>query len=611
MCGIIGMIGNRDVVPFLTDSLKRMEYRGYDSAGVAVMNTDNKTLTFIRRRAQGKIAELNKVISEEPLSGAIGIGHIRWASHGEPNKTNAHPHHSTDVSLVHNGIIENWQTLKGELHNKGYQFHSDTDTEVIAHLIQSYLDQGLSPLEAFRAGIQRLQGAYAIAVMIKSAPQTLFVSRLGSPLIVGEGEGEMFVGSDALALAPVTDKVRYLEEGDHAVITIDNIIIYNTSNDVVKRELVTTGLRAEDSDKGGFPHFMLKEIHEQPDVINTLLNHYINTEQQTVKPLPISFDPNAIDRITIIACGTAYHAGILGKYWIETLARLNVDIDVASEYRYRDLIQPKRGVFIAVSQSGETADTLAALRRAKAENQHIVSIVNVESSAIARESTDQLPILAGTEIGVASTKAFVAQALVLLLLAVSMAKQRGLLSSDEEQRIVGALLELPKQINELLNEKNIHSVQQISHVMSVATDALYLGRGRSYPIALEAALKLKEISYIHAEGYASGEMKHGAIALIDDKVPVICLCPNDGVMEKSLSNMQEVAARKAIVILVADEKTCQANDVAQHLVMPDINPMISPLLYVIPMQLLAYYTAVALGKDVDQPRNLAKSVTIE
>lgn len=611
MCGIIGMVAKRDVVPFLTDSLKRMEYRGYDSAGIAVCNTIDEKIVFIRRRAEGKISALNAVIANAPIAGQMGIGHIRWASHGQPTTTNAHPHSSTDVTLVHNGIIENWQELKQELINSGYQFASETDTEVVAHLIQSNLDEGLDALTAFRKAIKRLHGAYALAVMITSAPNTLFVTRLGSPLIVGEGKGENYVGSDALALASVTDKVRYLEEGDHAIITTASIDIFDRSNTPVDRVLVETGLSVDDTDKGGYPHFMLKEIYEQPKVVEGLIEQYIDRETLSVKPVNITFNPNAIDRIAIIACGTAYHAGVLGKYWIETLARLNVDIDVASEYRYRDLIQPERGVFIAVSQSGETADTLAALRRAKSENQHIVAVVNVESSAIARESTDILPLLAGTEIGVASTKAFMAQAMVLLCLAISMGRQRDTLSAIEEQAIVKDLLQLPDKINNVLAKDYISQMQSLARDISPASDVLFLGRGRQFPIALEAALKLKEISYIHAEGYASGEMKHGAIALIDEKVPVVCLCPNDEVLEKSLSNMQEVAARRARVILVAEQSVCLQNNFAQSIVMPKVHPMTSPLLYVVPMQLLSYYAAVTLGKDVDQPRNLAKSVTIE
>lgn len=609
MCGIIAMVANRDVVSFLTDSLKRMEYRGYDSAGIAVKRERNGQLEFTRRRAKGKIAALNNVIADAPLSGDMGIGHIRWATHGEPTEVNAHPHSSQDVSVVHNGIIENWQELKQELSNAGYPFSSQTDTEVIAYLIQSKIDAGLSPLQAFKESIKRLEGAYAIAVMIRSTPDTLYVARLGSPLIVGEGNGEMFAGSDALALAPVTDQVRYLEEGDYATLTTDNITIYDKTNTPVERELVETGLSADDTDKGGFPHFMLKEIHEQPAVVQGLIDKYIDTKNMSIKPLAVNFDAKTIDRLAFISCGTAYHAGAVGKYLIETLARLNVDIDVASEYRYRDLIQPKNGVFVAVSQSGETADTLAALRRAKAEGQHIVSIVNVASSSMARESDDVLQIHAGTEIGVASTKAFVAQTFVVLCLAVWLGRQRGTLTQEAEQSIIKALLLLPEQIQACIDDQS--PIQHIAHSIAPASDVLFLGRGKNFPIALEAALKLKEISYIHAEGYASGEMKHGAIALIDEHVPVVCLCPNDEVMDKSLSNMQEVIARKAQAILVATQETCDKNPTWHKIVMPEIHPIVSPLLYVVPMQLLSYYTAVTLGNDVDQPRNLAKSVTVE
>ncbi len=604
------MVAGRDVVPHLTDSLRRMEYRGYDSAGVAVRRKKEGEFKFSRRRAKGKLGSLMNVLADAPVEGHCGIGHIRWATHGEPTESNAHPHKSTSVMVVHNGIVENWQDLKQQLLNKGYVFTTQTDTEVIAHLIQSQLDNGLSALEAFRESVKRLHGAYAIAVMIDSEPNTLFVARVGSPLIIGEGEGEMYAGSDALALAPLTDKVRYLEEGDTAVLTTDKVVIYDKNDTLTERELVITGLTADDTDKGGFAHFMLKEIYDQPDVIRQLLAHYIDSHSKTVKPLAVTFDAQAIERLAVVSCGTAYHAGLLGKYWLESLARLPVDTDVASEYRYRDLVQPQNGVFVAVSQSGETADTLAALRRAKAEKQHILSVVNVESSSMARESMDVLPILAGTEIGVASTKAFVAQAFVMLCLAVWLGRQRGTLSLAEEQAIVEGLLALPEQIQASINQAT--AIQQLAHTISIADDVLFLGRGRNYPIALESALKLKEISYIHAEGFASGEMKHGTIALIDEHLPVICLCPTDEVLEKSLSNMQEVIARKAPVILLAEQQTCDAETTVKHcVVMPKIHPMISPLLYVVPMQLLSYYTALHLGNDVDQPRNLAKSVTVE
>ncbi len=611
MCGIIGMVAERDVVSFLTDGLKRMEYRGYDSAGIAVHRADesDKSTGFIRRRAAGKMAALNAEIAQAPLQGSVGIGHIRWATHGEPTVDNAHPHQSAQVSVVHNGIIENWQALKHELSDNGYTFSSQTDTEVAAALIQYYLDQQLSPLDAFRTAVKRLEGAYALAVLIDSAPEAIFVARLGSPLLVGEGDDASYVGSDALALAQATDKVRYLEEGDYAVVKKDHIAIYDNNDQSVERECVATGLTADDADKAGFPHFMLKEIHEQPAVIDGLLSRTIDKDTLTVKPLPLTFDPNGVDRLAFVACGTAYHAGMVGKYWIETLAQLNVDIDFASEYRYRDVIQPKRGVFIAVSQSGETADTLAALRRAKADNQHLVAIVNVASSTMARESTDKLFTHAGTEIGVASTKAFIAQTVTILCLAVWLGRQRGTLSLEAEQKIVRGLLALPAQLQTLLAD--VSHIQAVAHSISRARDILFLGRGANFPIALESALKLKEISYIHAEGYASGEMKHGAIALIDENVPVVCLCPSDKVLEKSLSNMQEVAARKARVVLVAEQAVCDDNDCEHAVVMPAVEAVVSPILYVVPMQLLSYYAAVALGKDVDQPRNLAKSVTVE
>ncbi|MGY0398884.1 MAG: glutamine--fructose-6-phosphate transaminase (isomerizing) [Ostreibacterium sp.] len=611
MCGIIAMVGNRNVVPFLTNGLKRMEYRGYDSAGIAVKHQRNGKISFVRRRAKGKIAALNNVIADAPISGVMGIGHIRWATHGEPTEVNAHPHSATTVTVVHNGIIENWQALKQDLVDKGYVFSSQTDTEVIAHLIQSKLDKGLSALEAFREAVKALHGAYAIVVMMEATPESIYVARLGSPLIIGQGNDAKYVGSDALALASVTDRVSYLEEGDYAVINANKSIIYDKTDTPIKRKLVKTGLSAEDTEKGHFPHFMIKEIHEQPEVIRHLISQYIDTENYTVKAMPVTFDPKTIDRIAIIACGSAYHAGITGKYWIEALAKLPVDTDVASEYRYRDVVQSSSGVFIAVSQSGETADTLAALRKAKSDHQHIVSIVNIESSSMARESQDLLPIYAGTEIGVASTKAFIAQACVLLCLAVWLGRQRNALSQASEQAIIKSLCELPQHIEQTIVGHSLNTIQHIAHAMAPASSALFLGRGRNVSIALEAALKLKEISYIHAEGYPSGEMKHGAIALIDEHVPVICLCPSDETLEKSLSNMQEVSARKAQVVLVAEQAICQKNEAIHHIIMPHVHPVVSPILYALPMQLLSYYTAVALGKDVDQPRNLAKSVTVE
>lgn len=605
MCGIIGMVASRDVVPFLVDGLRRMEYRGYDSAGIAIQSQN----TFIRRRAKGKISALMNVVSDAPLNGNIGIGHIRWATHGAPTEANAHPHVSKNVALVHNGIIENWQELKAELLKQGFHFQSETDTEVIAHLIQSYLNQGLPALEAFQSTLKRIRGAYALAAMIDSLPNTLLVARLGSPLVIGLGNNEMYVGSDALALAPVTQEVYFLEDGDSAILSTNSFQIFDAHFAPTQRKLVHTGLTAEDTDKGRFTHFMQKEIFEQPKVMRDLIAHYIDIETHTIKPMSVSFNPKEVERMAFIACGTAYHSGVLGKYWMETLAKINVDVDFASEYRYRDLVQPKKGVFIAFSQSGETADTLAALRRAKAEGQHIASIVNVQSSTMARESSDVLPILAGTEIGVASTKAFTAQCFVVLCLAIWMGRQRGVLSAEYEQELVKAILLLPNSI-----ETNLAKTADIEHIakaIAPASDVLFLGRGRNYPIALEGALKLKEISYIHAEAYASGEMKHGAIALIDEHVPVVVIAPCDEVLEKSLSNMHEVAARQAQVILVAEAEVCTKNNAQHHIIMQKTHAILSPINFVIPLQLLAYYTALALGKDVDQPRNLAKSVTVE
>ena len=609
MCGIIAMVANRNVVPFLTNALTRMEYRGYDSAGIAVQRKKKGGIEFTRRRAKGKISALKNVLLDAPLKGNTGIGHIRWATHGEPNEENAHPHSSQDVTVVHNGIIENWQVLKKMLLDDGYDFISKTDTEVIAHLIQSKLDQGLSALDAFREATKCLEGAYAIAVMIKSTPNNIYVARIGSPLIIGEGRDAIYAGSDALALAPITDSVRYLEEGDYAVINKDSATIYDTTDTPVKRKLVKTGLDTDNTSKGQFQHFMLKEIHDQPNVVKELIKQYIDTENCIVKDLNVGFDAKTLERMAFISCGTAYHASFLGRYFIESLAKIGIDIDIASEYRYRDFAQPQNGVFVAVSQSGETTDTLATLRRAKSEGQHIISIVNVASSSMARESDNVLLIHAGTEIGVASTKAFVAQIVVILCLAIWLGRKRGALSIAEEHDIVKSIIKLPEQIQFSIN--NLTPIKHIAQSIAPASDVLFLGRGRNYPIALEAALKLKEISYIHAEGYASGEMKHGAIALIDEQVPVVCLCPDDSVTEKSLSNMQEAIARKAQVILVASKKTCQANPTLHQIIMPDVHPITSPIVYVVPMQLLAYFTALTLGRDVDQPRNLAKSVTVE
>lgn len=605
MCGIIGMVGNKDVVPFLLNGLQRMEYRGYDSAGIAVY-TDNK---FLRRRAKGKISALNNVVKDAPLNGSTGIGHIRWATHGAPTEANAHPHASDNVVVVHNGIIENWQELKSELVSAGFTFYTETDTEVVAHLIQHYLNQGLKPVEAFNKTIKRLEGAYALAVMIDATPDIIYVARLGSPLVIGVGEGEMYVGSDPLSLALVTDRVMFLEEGDWGFITQSAITIFDENDLNVAHEIVHTGLTAEKVDKSGFDFFMLKEIYEQPAVLADLIGKYIDVENKKVKELDISLDANAISRMAFIACGTAYHAALLGRYYMETLARMPVDLDVASEYRYRDLVQPEGGVFIAFSQSGETADTLAALRRAKKEGQHIMSIVNVVSSTMARESDDILPTIAGAEIGVASTKAYSAQCFVVLCLALWLGRKRGAISAAQETEIVEAMLALPRLYNQVL--ENATDIQHIGKAIAPASDVLFLGRGRNYPIALEAALKLKEISYIHAEGYASGEMKHGAIALIDEHVPVIVLAPKDETLDKSLSNMHEVAARKAQVVLVSSAQTATEQDAIHKIIMPDVHPITSPILYVLPMQLLAYHAAVALGKDVDQPRNLAKSVTVE
>lgn len=606
MCGIIGMIGpdQENVVPFLMKSLKKMEYRGYDSAGIAVISDDQ----FLRHRAKGKVSALEEVQKKDPLSASMGIGHIRWATHGAVTVENAHPHQSHHVMLVHNGIIENWQELKEELNNKNFQFSSETDTEVIAHLIQDFLDKGLSAFEAFQNTLKKLDGAYALAVMI-GGEDRLFVARKGSPLVIGVGDDEMYIGSDALTLAAKTSQVIFLDEGDYAIVNQNTVEIYDQNDQKIQKDIVDTGLTTEENDKAGFPFYMLKEIYEQPQVLADLIGRYIDVENHTIKPMDFGIHAQDISRMSFIACGTAYHSGMLGKYYMESLARIPVDVDFASEYRYRDLIQPENGVFVAFSQSGETADTLSAMRRASAEGQHTIAVVNVESSTMAREANHILPTIAGVEVGVASTKAFTAQSFIVLIMAVYLARQKNIMSLDEEKAIVKEILSLPRLFN-LALEQSEH-IEEIGKAISPAQDVLFLGRSRSFPIALEAALKLKEISYIHAEAYASGEMKHGAIALIDENVPVVVLAPSDHVLDKSLSNMEEVAARDAKVILVAESDVCEKNNAFKKIVMPKAHPLTAPILYTLPMQLLSYYAAIALDRDVDQPRNLAKSVTVE
>ena len=607
MCGIIGIVGKDQVADRLVDGLRRMEYRGYDSAGVCTVEAGE----LIRRRAEGKLNNLVVELARHPAPGTIGIAHTRWATHGAPTTNNAHPHATGEVALVHNGIIENFRSLREELIARGRTFESETDTEVVAHLVSEQVEAGLSPQDAVKAVLPRLRGAFALAIAFRSHPDILIGARLGSPLVVGYGDDETFLGSDALALAPLTQRVTYLEEGDWVVIDRDGARIFDVSNHPVTRAIVASGATAAAIEKGNFRHFMQKEIYEQPIVVAQTLRSYLRRYEQVVSLPQIDFDLASIRRVTIVACGTSYYAGMVAKYWFERFARLPVDIDVASEFRYRDPVLEAGGLAIFISQSGETADTLAALRHCKAAGQTIAVVVNVPTSTMAREADLLLPTHAGPEIGVASTKAFTCQLAVLAALSVHLAVKRGLITHDEEMEIVGQLDETPAALNAALAHDD--DIAAIAPLIAPARDVLYLGRGPDYPLALEGALKLKEISYIHAEGYASGEMKHGPIALIDDKVPVIVLAPSGPLFEKTVSNMQEVRARGGKIVLISDaEGIAEAGEGCLATIeMPKVHPLIAPLVYAVPVQLLAYHVAVAKGTDVDQPRNLAKSVTVE
>ena len=607
MCGIIGIVGKDQVADRLVDGLRRMEYRGYDSAGVCTVEAGE----LIRRRAEGKLNNLVVELARHPAPGTIGIAHTRWATHGAPTTNNAHPHATGEVALVHNGIIENFRSLREELIARGRTFESETDTEVVAHLVSEQVEAGLSPQDAVKAVLPRLRGAFALAIAFRSHPDILIGARLGSPLVVGYGDGETFLGSDALALAPLTQRVTYLEEGDWVVIDRDGARIFDVSNHPVTRAIVASGATAAAIEKGNFRHFMQKEIYEQPIVVAQTLRSYLRRYEQVVSLPQIDFDLASIRRVTIVACGTSYYAGMVAKYWFERFARLPVDIDVASEFRYRDPVLEAGGLAIFISQSGETADTLAALRHCKSAGQTIAVVVNVPTSTMAREADLLLPTHAGPEIGVASTKAFTCQLAVLAALSVHLAVKRGLITHDEEMEIVGQLDETPAALNAALAHDD--DIAAIAPLIAPARDVLYLGRGPDYPLALEGALKLKEISYIHAEGYASGEMKHGPIALIDDKVPVIVLAPSGPLFEKTVSNMQEVRARGGKIVLISDaEGIAEAGEGCLATIeMPKVHPLIAPLVYAVPVQLLAYHVAVAKGTDVDQPRNLAKSVTVE
>jgi glucosamine--fructose-6-phosphate aminotransferase (isomerizing) len=607
MCGIIGIVSGESVADRLVNGLRRMEYRGYDSAGICTQHEG----AMIRRRAEGKLINLVGVLQREPAPGNVGVAHTRWATHGAPTAANAHPHATEELALVHNGIIENYKALREELAHENRTYQSETDTEVAAHLISSRVEKGMSPQEAVADVLPRLRGAFSLAITFRRHPDLLIGARLGSPLVVGYGEGEMFLGSDALALAPLTQRITYLEEGDWVVITRDGAQIFDAENTSVERPIQPSGASAAAVEKGNYRHFMQKEIFEQPTMVAQTLASYLRREDNSVALPQFDFDISGIRRLTIVACGTSFYAGMVAKYWFEQFARVPVDIDVASEFRYREPVLEEGGLALFISQSGETADTLAALRHCKANGQTIAVVVNVPTSSMAREADLLLPTHAGPEIGVASTKAFTCQLAVLAALAAQMAVKKGRVSREQEAEIVRHLLEAPAALNAALDHDA--DIAAMAHLIAPARDVLYLGRGQDYPLALEGALKLKEISYAHAEGYAAGEMKHGPIALIDEAVPVVVIAPSGPLFEKTLSNMEEVRARGGQVVLISDARGLEeaGEGCIATIEMPVVHPLIVPLVYAIPVQLLAYHVAVVKGTDVDQPRNLAKSVTVE
>ena len=608
MCGIVGILGREPVAEQLVDSLKRLEYRGYDSAGVATLEGRH----LERRRAEGKLKNLEKRLEAEPLKGTTGIGHTRWATHGKPTVNNAHPHATERVAVVHNGIIENFRELREELERKGTVFHTETDTEIVLHLVDDLLARGNKPVEAVKLTLARLRGAFALGFIFAGDDDLMIGARNGPPLAIGYGDGEMYLGSDAIALGPFTDTISYLEDGDWVVLTRKSATIYDKDGYAVQRDKIRHAASTSLVDKANYRHFMAKEIHEQPEVVGHTLARYVDMATERVAlPVNLPFDFNDIRRINITACGTASYAGFVAKYWFERFARLPVEVDVASEFRYREAPLRKGDLAIFISQSGETADTLAALRYAKAEGVHTVAVVNVPTSTIARESETVLQTLAGPEIGVASTKAFTCQLMVLASLAIAAGKARGELSEEDETKLVHGLVEVPRLMADALTSEP--QIEKLAHRIAKSRDVLYLGRGTSFPLALEGALKLKEISYIHAEGYAAGELKHGPIALIDETMPVVVIAPHDRVFEKTVSNMQEVAARGGNIILMTDAKGAAEATIESlvTIVLPDMAAAFTPMVYAVPVQLLAYRTAVVMGTDVDQPRNLAKSVTVE
>jgi glutamine---fructose-6-phosphate transaminase (isomerizing) len=608
MCGIVGILGSTPVAPLLIDALKRLEYRGYDSAGIATLEGGR----LERRRAEGKLRNLEEKLGGAAVSGLSGIGHTRWATHGAPTETNAHPHATEKLALVHNGIIENFKTLKSELQSAGAIFATETDTEVIAHLITLNMKNGMPATDALKAALDRLEGAFALAVLFDGEEDLMIGARRGSPLAIGHGEGEMYLGSDAIALAPFTNRITYLDDGDWVVMSRTGLTIYDAEGEPVERPMTRTLATSLLVDKGNYRHFMAKEISEQPEVVGHTLAHYLDFAKGSVV-LPKAFDVDfaKLDRLSITACGTAYYAGLVAKYWFERFARLPVDIDIASEFRYREQSLGQNGLSVVISQSGETADTLASLRYAKAEGQAAAAILNVPESTIGREADFVLPTLAGPEIGVASTKAFTCQLSVLAAMAIAAGRQRGILTADEEENYVNALSEVPRLMSLALHLEA--QIEALARDIAKVEHVLYLGRGTSFPIALEGALKLKEISYIHAEGYAAGELKHGPIALIDENMPVVVIAPYDHIFEKTVSNMQEVAARGGRIILITDAKgrDAAAIEAVETLILPEMSTILAPMVYSLPVQLLAYHTAVFMGTDVDQPRNLAKSVTVE
>ncbi|MCE6967093.1 glutamine--fructose-6-phosphate transaminase (isomerizing) [Cereibacter sphaeroides] len=605
MCGIIGILGSHEVAPVILDALRRLEYRGYDSAGIATIHEGRLEL----RRATGKLMNLSDVLVCEPLRGKAGIGHTRWATHGAPSVENAHPHRSGRVAVVHNGIIENFRELREELSAAGCRFASETDTEVIVHLTDRHLGMGLGPVEAARATLACLKGAFALAFLFEGEGDLLIAARHGSPLAIGHGEGEMYLGSDAIALAPMTNRLTYLEEGDWAVLTRQGVTIHDSQGSPVQRAITVIDVENARIDKAGHRHFMAKEMAEQPSVIKAVIDHYV--AEETEEPaMPLGVDFATADRVVMVACGTAFHACQVAKYWFEQLARIPVEIDIASEFRYRDPVLGEGDIVIVVSQSGETADTLAALRHVAGRVARTLAVVNVPTSSIAREADVVIPMHAGPEIGVASTKAFTAQLLVLLLLALKCGRDRDRMEPGHCARLLSDIRSIPGFMSQILDREADY--ERIAEVLGECDDVLFLGRGVMFPMALEAALKLKEISYIHAEAYAAGELKHGPIALIDKGLPVVVLAPRDGLFEKTVSNMQEVMARHGPVVLLTDaEGAAGAGAVSHCVVLPEVPEVVAPFAYAVPAQMLAYHAALARGTDVDQPRNLAKSVTVE